>query len=137
MSYAFSAALQEAAFAALAASAEVAALTGGRVFDAPPHADGPEAVGGPYVTLGDERAEAWGAQGLSGAVHEIEVSVHGGAEGFAGAKRIAAAAAAALEALPPLAAGRVATAEFLGARARRTKDGGRRIDLRYRYRIEG
>lgn len=137
MSYAWSAALQEAAFAALTGSAELTALVAGRVFDAPPHADGPEAAGGPYVTLGDEKAEAWGAQGLTGAVHEIEVSVHGGDAGFAGAKRVAAAAAAALEALPPLAAGRVATAEFLGARARRTREGGRRIDLRYRFRIEG
>ena len=136
MTYALAAALQEAVFAALAGSAEVAAEVGGRVYDAPPHADAPEAAAGPYVTLGDERVEAFAAQGLTGAVHEIEVSVHGGAEGYAAVKRAAAAVAAALEAAQALAVGRVASADFTGARARRTRDGGRRIDLRFRFRVE-
>ena len=137
MTYALSFALQEAVYAALTGSGELAALVGGRIFDSPPHADAPEAEAGPFVTLGEERAEAWGAQGLSGAEHEIEVSVHAGPEGFAAAKRAAAAVAEALvEALPPLATGRVATADFLGARARRAKDGGRRIDLRFRFKVE-
>ncbi len=136
MSYALAAALQEAVFAALADSAEVAAEVGGRIYDAPPHADGPAAGPGVYVTLGDERVEAFGAEGLRGAVHEIEISVHGGAEGYAAVKRAAAAVAAALEAPPAPSVGRVATADFTGARARRTKDGGRRVDLRFRYRVE-
>lgn len=137
MTYALSFALQEAVYAALTGSGELAALVGGRIFDSPPHADAPEAEAGPCVTLGEERAEAWRAQGLEGSEHEIEVSVHSGEASFAQAKKIAAAAAAALEdGLPPLSQGRLATADFLGARARRPRDGGRRIDLRFRFKVE-
>ncbi len=136
MSVSASLALQEAVWAALTGSTELAALVGGRVFDTPPHADAPDAGAGPFVVLGEERVEPWGAQGLSGAVHELEVAVQGSEAGFAGAKRIAAAVAAAMETLPPLGVGRVATADFAGARARRTRDGGRRIELRFRYRVE-
>lgn len=136
MSYARARALQEAVFAALSGDAGVTAAVGGRVYDAPLHADGPEAGLGPYVTLGDERVEAWGARGLAGSLHDIEVGVHGSDDGFAAVKDAAGAVAAALEAPLALSAGRVVTAGFVGARARRVKDGGRRIDLRFRFRIE-
>lgn len=131
MSYAAARALQEAVFARLSAEPGLA----GRVFDHVPHGDGPGAVSGLHVTLGDERVEAWGARGLEGAVHEIEIGVHGPEDGFAQVKDAAAAVVAALEGPLAPAAGRVVTAGFLGARARRVA-GGRRIDLRFRFRIE-
>lgn len=135
MSYA-GASLQEAIYAALTGSAEVSALAGGRVWDAPPHADDPVVEKGPWLTLGEERVEAWTAQGLNGALHVCEVSVHSGADGFAQAKRLASAATRAVTGIGDPAEGRIVTADFLGARARREKAGGRRIDLRFRFRVE-
>ncbi len=137
MTYALSLSLQEALYEALTESPEVAALVGGRVWDAPPHADAPEAQAGPYVTFGDEAVDAWGAVGLVGAVHELDLSVHTRGGGFSEGKRIGAAVSdAVIGRLPPLAEGRVATSEFLSARTRRLRDGWRRIDLRFRFRIE-
>lgn len=137
MTYALALSLQEAIYEALTASPEVAALVGDRIWDAPPHADAPDAEAGPYVTFGDETVDAWGAVGLVGAVHDLELSVHTRGGGFSEGKRIGAAVSdAIMEGLPPLAEGRVATSEFLSARTRRLRDGGRRIDLRFRFRIE-
>ncbi|MEM1314026.1 MAG: DUF3168 domain-containing protein [Pseudomonadota bacterium] len=137
MSYAGAGALQEAAYQALSASPALEALVGGRVFDAAPHRDGPEGAPGTYVLLGDERTRPWGARGLEGAEHELEVAVVSPAESFASAKAAAGAVSdVLLGPLPALAAGRVATAQFAGARTRRLRDGGRRIELRFRFRVE-
>ena len=137
MSYGASFALQEAVFAALTGSATLAALVGSRIYDAAPHGDAPDATAGVFVTLGEERVSNWSAQGLSGAVHDFEVTVHGSDEGFAAAKVAAeAASAAVLGPLPALSQGRVVTADFRGARARRERTGGRAIELRFRFRVE-
>ena len=137
MSYGGAFALQEAIYAALTGAPAVTALVGGNIFDAPAHADAPDGTVGPYVTIGDERVEDWSARGLRGAMHDVEISVHAAEAGFADAKRIAAAVSETLEAgLPALSAGRVATNSFRGARTRRLRDGRRRIDLRFRFRIE-
>lgn len=137
MSYGASFALQEAVYSALAGSAALATLVGARIYDAAPHADAPDAPAGVFVTLGDERVSDWSAQGLSGAIHDFAVTVHGSDEGFAAAKVAAEAVSAAiLGSLPPLSQGRVATADFRGARARRERTGGRAIELRFRFRIE-
>ena len=137
MSFARSAALQEAVFSALTGSAALAALVGDAIHDAPRHADAPEGATGPHVTLGEERVEPWTAQGLDGAVHDLEIGVHVPEGGYAAAKRIGAAVTSALlEGLPALSEGRVVTSGFLGARTRREKEGRRRLDLRFRFRIE-
>lgn len=137
MSYETSAALQGAVYAALSGSGGLAALAGDRIWDAPPHDDGAEAEAGLYVLLGEETVSDWSAQGLNGSAHEIEISVHAAEPGFASAKLAAEAVAAAVTGgLPALPSGRVASADFLGAKARRGKDGGRGIFLRFRFRIE-
>ncbi len=137
MTYRASFALQEAVYAALTGSATLATLVGDRIYDAPPHAEAADASAGVFVTLGDERVSDWSAQGLSGAIHDFEVTVHGTDEGFAAAKVAAeAVSAAVLGPLPALSQGRVATADFRGARARRERTGGRAIELRFRFRIE-
>ena len=137
MSYGAAFALQEAIFSALTSAPAVTDLVGANVFDAPAHADAPDGTAGPYVTIGDERVEDWSARGLRGAAHDVEISVHAAEAGFTEAKRIAAAISQTLEAgLPALSAGRVVTAAFRGARTRRLRDGRRRIELRFRFRVE-
>ncbi|MDF2232956.1 DUF3168 domain-containing protein [Albimonas sp. CAU 1670] len=129
--------MQEAVYSVLTGSAALSALVGERIYDAAPHSDAPDATAGVFVTLGDERVSNWSAQGLSGAIHDFSVTVHGSDEGFAAAKVAAeAVSAAVLGPLPPLSQGRVATADFRGARARRERAGGRAIELRFRFRIE-
>ena len=137
MSYGASFALQEAVYTALTGSAALSALVGDRIYDAAPHGAAPDASAGVFVTLGEERVSDWSAQGLSGAIHDFEIVVHGPHEGFGTAKQAAEAiSAAVLDGLPALSAGRVATADFRGARARRERTGGRAIELRFRFRIE-
>lgn len=134
MTYAFAQGLQAAVFGLLAADDAVTAAVGARLWDAPPRGD--EGAAGPWISLGEETVAPWGARGLVGALHELEIGVHGPEDGFAAVKAAAAAVAAALEgASPVLAGGRVASAEFVGAKARKVA-GGRRIDLRFRFRIE-
>jgi hypothetical protein len=130
-------ALQEAMFAALAGDAALSALVDGRIHDEPVHLDDPAADPGPYVTLGDETVRRWNAQGLTGAIHEAQVSVHAASGGFADVKRIAAEIERVLSAAPlGLSSGRVVTTSLRGARAVRIAEGGRRIDLRFEFRVE-
>ncbi|MFT6774426.1 MAG: hypothetical protein ACJA1L_002138 [Paracoccaceae bacterium] len=130
-------ALQEAIYSALSGDAALSALVDGRINDEPVHLDAPGADPGPYVTLGDEKVRRWNAQGLSGAIHEAEVSVHAVSGGFADVKRIAGEVERVLsDAQLALSAGRVVTSSLRAARAVRTADGGRRIDLRFEFRIE-
>lgn len=137
MSYGASFALQEAIYATLAGSAALDALVGGRIYDAPPHADAPDAAPGVFVTIGEESVSNWSAQGLVGAIHEVAITVHGPDSGFAASKLTAEAVSAALLGpMPALSAGRVATVDFRGARARRDRTGGRAIELRFRFRVE-
>jgi hypothetical protein len=130
-------ALQEAIFAALSGDAALSALVDGRINDEPVHLDDPTSGSGPYVTLGDEKVRRWNAQGLTGAIHEAEVSIHAASGGFADVKRIAAEVERVLGQTPlTLAAGRVVTTSLRGARAVRIAEGGRRIDLRFEFRVE-
>lgn len=137
MSVLRSLALQEAIYAALSGDAALSALVDGRINDEPVHLDDPGADAGPYVTLGDERVRRWNAQGLVGAIHDAEVSVHSVTGGFATGKEIAGHVERVLSAAAlTLPEGRVVTSSLRGARARRIADGGRRIDLRFEFRVE-
>ncbi len=137
MSVLRSLALQEAIYAALSGDAALSALVGGRINDEPVHLDAPSTDSGPYVTLGDERVRRWNAQGLRGAIHEAEVSVHAVTGGFSDVKEIAGEVERVLSAADlTLPEGRVVTASLRGARARRIAEGGRRIDLRFEFRVE-
>lgn len=138
MTYALSLPLQQAVFAALGGSAALTAKVADRIYDAPPHGDDPLSTDGPYITIGDERVEAWGAADQGGAAHEIDISVHSRNLGFAEAKEIGGIVSDVLEGMSgPLTRGRVVLARFIAARTKRTgQGGGRRVDLRFRFLIE-
>ncbi len=131
MSYGGSAALQAAIYGQLIGDAELSALTGGAIYDAPPVGTLPSL----YVTLGPEdvRDRSDGTSG--GAWHRFTVSVMSGASGFTAAKAAAAAVGDALmDAELSLDRGHLAGLHFYRARARR--DGAlRRIDLTFRARV--
>ena len=126
MSYAVAAALQAAVFAAVSTDPGVQALVGGDVFDAPPGGVLPLT----YVVLGEEDVRAHSNISAAGAVHDFTVSVFSDAAGFATAKAVAVAVSDALSDVD-------LTLAFVRAKARRgrTPDG-RRIDLRFRARVE-
>ena len=135
MSYLSAASVQSAVFTLLSGDATLAGLVPGGVFDAPP----PGTPQGTYVVLGEEevidRSDATGP----GAEHRLLVQVVSDAAGFLTAKAAAARISALLPgAMPALATGRVVAIWFHQAQARKAEGGAvRRIDLRFRVRVEG
>lgn len=132
MSYGGSTALQAAVYGQLISDADLSALVGGAIYDAPPAGSLPPL----YVTLGPEdvRDRSDGTSG--GAWHRFTVSVVSDAAGFATAKEAAAAVGDALtDADLTLDRGHLAALNFYRARARRD-DQLRRIDLTFRARIQ-
>ena len=134
MSYAFSAALQQAVFERLSGDAALAGVVECHVYDAPPQGRVPAL----YVLLGPERVRDRSDASADGAVHDLTVTVAGSGDGFRAAKDAAAAVSAALlsggMSLPQ---GRLVALRFTQARARRGARGrGRRIDLTFRARVE-
>jgi len=138
VSYAYSAGLQAAVYARLAGDAGLSALVGAAVYDAPLEA-APEAVVTEYVTLGEERVRDNGTKTSDGAIHDFQVIVQSGRDGFEGAKRVAAAVCDALiEAPLALARGHLVDLRFVSARAERgPAPVKRRIALRFRATIDG
>ena len=134
MSYAMAAALQAALYGALAGDAALGALVGGAVHDAVPD-PAPDL----FVVLGAERARPASDASARGAVHEVEISVVTARHGYADAKAAAARVSAVLEGAPPaMAEGRIVDVAFASARARKDEgEGVRRIDLRFRVRVDG
>ncbi len=134
MSYAVSAALQAAVFARVANDAAVQALVGSDVYDAVPSGTLPLT----YVVLGEEDVRAWSNISANGAVHDFAIAVVSDAAGFSAAKAVAVAVNDALIDAPlMLSRGSLVTLDFLSARARRGKaPDGRRIDMRFRARVE-
>lgn len=131
MSYEFAAGLQAAVWGRLTQDAQVAALAGGAIHDAPLER-GPS--GSDYVTLGEETVRPNDTKTSRGAIHEFEVAVHSAREGFDQAKRIAGAICTSLTETPlALEAGRVVALRFLSARAERGRaPERRRVTLRFR-----
>jgi hypothetical protein len=134
MSYAMSAALQEAVHARLSGDAALAALVGGAVYDAPPEGALPEI----YVAIGPEDVRDRSDGTGRGAWHRFVVSVVTEAAGFRTAKAAAGAVGAALTDAPlSLSQGRLVALNFARARARREDRGRlRRIDLTFRARLD-
>ena len=134
MSYAVSAALQQAVYQRLAGDAALTALVGDAIFDARPPGPVPDI----YVALGPEKVRDASDQTGHGARHEFTVSVVAAARGFAAAKTAAAAISDALvDADLTLARGRVVFLRFLRAAATRSGKGEtRRIDLIFRAGVE-
>lgn len=135
MSYSSASAVQTAVYGLLSADSNLAALIPGGIFDAPPPATPP----GTYGVLGDEEVIDRSDISGPGAEHRILVQVLSDAAGFATAKAAAARISALLDgAAPVLSVGRVVAIWFHTAQARRAEGGAlRRIDLRFRVRVEG
>ncbi|WP_324752961.1 DUF3168 domain-containing protein [Roseovarius sp. Pro17] len=132
MSYGGSAALQAAVYGQLIGDAELSALVGGAIYDAPPAGALPSL----YVTLGPEDVRDRSDATSGGAWHRFTVSVVSDAAGFAAAKQAAAAVGDALtDAELSLDRGHLAALNFYKARARRD-DQLRRIDLTFRARVD-
>lgn len=132
MSYAMTAALQAAVFAALRDDPTVSDLSGGAIYDALP--TGP--VAPLYVLIGPEEARDASDKTGAGAVHDFTVTVVSDAAGFATAKALAAAVSDALcHADLALARGRLVALRFLRARARRI-NAEREVEVRFRARLD-
>jgi len=134
MTYHCAAELQEALFHFLTIDPELS-VAGVTVHDAPP----PGTQRGTYVVLGPEdvidRSDASGP----GSEHRFSITVVSDAAGFVSAKRIAGRVSDVLLDPPfALKKGRLVGLWFHQAQARRIEAGrGRRIELRFRARIEG
>lgn len=126
----FSWALQQGLYAALNAASAVTVL--GSVHD-----EVPVRAEGDFVALGEEtvRRRGIGADVLH--THDVTLVVQSRAGGFARAKALAGAVTGALEGSTLSVAGaRVVDLQFERARARRSRGGLRRIELRYRIILE-
>lgn len=133
MSYAVAGALQTAVYQHLLADAAVAALVGTDIYDAIPTGTLPTT----YVTLGPELARDKSDMTGAGAQHEFTVSVHTSAAGFGVAKDAAAAICDALvDADLVLSRGHLVALNFYKAQALRESTGERRIDLKFRARVD-
>lgn len=134
MSYAVSAALQEAVYQRLSSDVTLTGLVGSAIYDALPGGTLPAT----YVTLGPEDVRARSDRTGHGAWHRFTVSVITEAAGFHAAKEVAAAISDALvDADLTLARGRMAGLHFYRAKAQREGTGSmRRIDITFRARVD-
>lgn len=134
MSYATAPALQTALYQLISADAELQTLLAGAIYDAIPPATPPAT----YLLIGAEEAVDASDKSGRGAEHRLRLSVVTNATGFLAAKQVAARLCDLLaDATPPLARGRVVAIWFDRAEARKLEgDQTRRIDLRFRARIE-
>ena len=135
MSYALGEALQGAVYQRLAGDSGLALLVGDAIYDALP--TGP--VPGLYVLIGAEDVVDRSDVSGHGALHRFRVSVVTDADGYGRAKAVAAAVSDALQdAELVLSRGRMVGLWFERAVARRggKADRARRIDLRFRARLE-
>ncbi len=133
MSYGMAAALQAAVHARLASDPAVQALVGTAVYDAVP-----ANARGTWIAIGPEEVRDRSDKGADGAEHDFTVTVMSDAAGFRAAKEVAVAVSDALVDAPlVLTRGRLVGLWFVAARAARERGPGRRIDLRFRARVDG
>ncbi|TKZ20882.1 DUF3168 domain-containing protein [Shimia litoralis] len=134
MSYAISAALQEAVFLRLSSDPDISALVGTAIYDAIPSGSVPET----YVSLGAETVLDRSDQTGTGAEHRLTISVITNQSGFATAKILAGAISDRLhDADLGLQRGRLVFLKFDRAAAKRAGSANqRRIDMRFRARVE-
>lgn len=135
MSYGASTALQSALYAYLQEDPDINAQVDGAIFDALPSGELPET----YVLLGEEEVRDASSVSGGGSEHRVVISVITDQAGFAKAKDTAGAISEALERADlTLGRGHLVGLWFYRAQARRSGRAGRqrRIDLRYRARIE-
>jgi hypothetical protein len=134
MSYTLASALQEAVYQALLADDALVGQVGDAIYDAMPSGQRPEL----YISLGPETVKDASDKSGHGAEHRFTISVISTATGFSKAKAVAGTVCDVLvDAGLPLSRGRLVSLGFDKASAVRTDDGnGRRIDLRFRARVE-
>lgn len=134
MSYVLAAPLQAAVFAALSSDVDLGTLVGAAIYDAIPSGTLPSL----YVSLGPETVQDASDKTGTGAVHQFTVSVVTETPGFAAAKQAASAISEVLhDADLTLSRGRLVSLTFERAVAGRIDGGsGRKIDLRFRARVE-
>ena len=134
MSYATSAALQKAVYAALGADVALQDELSGAVYDAMPQGTVPDV----FVSLGPEAVKMRSDASGSGTQHDFTVSVVASAEGFSRAKIVAGRVSDVLnDADLVLERGRLVFMRFLKAVAKRNRGAsGRRIDMIFRARID-
>jgi hypothetical protein len=137
VSYALAAALQAAVYARLTADAALWDLVADKIYDAPLGLE-LEDVAPDHVTIGEETARPWTTKTSAGAIHDFEVTVHSGRDGFDAAKKIAGAVCDALVDAPlGIEGGRCVALRFLRARAARGPAPEKRtIALRFRAVID-
>jgi hypothetical protein len=137
VTYAYSAGLQAKIYQRLVADPMLGALVGGAVYDAPLEA-ALGAAGPDYVSLGEESVRPFNTKTSSGAIHDFDVMVHSGEDGFAAAKEIAAAVCDCLIDAPlDLEVGRLVMLRFLRAGAERGRaPEKRRVTLRFRAPVD-
>lgn len=134
MSYGVAAALQAAVYQSLTADSVLAGLVGGAIYDQVPAGQVPTL----YVSLGAETVTDRSDREGDGAEHSFVISVLSDAAGFTNAKAAAVAVSDALSNKDlTLSRGRLVYLNFDRAVAKRdTRKNLRRIDLRFRARVE-
>lgn len=134
MSYTLASALQAAVYQALTGDAEITSHVGDAIYDALPSGRKPDL----YISLGPETVKDASDKTGHGAEHRFTISILSTAPGFATAKAVAGSVCDVLvDADLSLNRGRLVSLTFDRASAQRTDDGnGRRIDLRFRARVE-
>lgn len=133
MSYAMSAALQAAVFQRLMSDPALTGLVGDAIYDAVPSGSLP----GLYVSIGPEEVRDRSDKTGAGALYQFSVSVISHGAGFQAAKEVAGAVSDALvDADLQLSRGALVGLSFERARARLIDGDTRRIDLRFRARVD-
>ena len=134
MSYALSAPLQAAVFAALSGDPVLGALVGNDIYNAVPSGMAPAV----YVRLGSETVRDASDESGAGAVHRFAVSVITTNPGFSTAKAAAGAISDVLHnAQLTLSRGRLISLRFECAKAARIDAvSSRQIDLQFRARVQ-
>lgn len=125
--------LQTSIYTRLAAAPDLGAVIGSHLYDAVPAGPVPDL----YVLIGEEAVRDASDQGAHGAVHDVSIAAISTADSFLKLKQAAAAIISALEA-PELALsrGRVVGIWFKTSVAKRNASGQRRIELKFRVRVE-
>lgn len=133
MSTQFSGPVQVAVFDRLASDPAVLAIVGSHVYDAVPAGALPNI----YVLIGEEVVKDHSDSSGLAAHHDIAISVISSVESFLMMKDAAAAITTALQAAPlSLSEGSVSAFWTRGVASRRDAAGQRKIDLKFRLRVE-
>ena len=118
MSYAQTAALQEAVYNELLGNPVLVALVP-NIYDSPPAGSG-EAPNGTYISLGNEVAKDRSSATHKGTTLDFEINIHSDFAGFSAAKEVAGLVVDTLDwADLPLSRGALITLKFMKSRARR------------------